>query len=66
MKKVLKEAAKMLLAVALGLIYMWFLLSFKWCFDDMSTAEKVVGIAYGFVMVPMYYGIKALGRYLLR
>ena len=41
--------------LVLGLIYLWFLLSFKWSIEDMSTLEKCVGIVYGFVMVPVYY-----------
>ena len=55
MKQFLKEVAKMAIAVVLGLIYLWFLLSFKWSIEDMSTLEKCVGIVYGFVMVPVYY-----------
>ena len=55
MKRVLKEVAKMAIAIVLGLIYMWFVLSFKWSIEDMSTLEKCVGIVYGFVMVPVYY-----------
>lgn len=66
MNTIMKEAAKMLVALVLGLIYMWFALSFAWSFDDMSTAEKAFGIVYGFMMIPMYEGLKALGRYLLR
>lgn len=55
MKKVLKAGMRFLIAVAMGLVYMWFLLSFKWSLDDMSTLEKCVGIVYSFVMVPMYF-----------
>lgn len=55
MKQFLKEVAKMAIAVMLGLIYVWFLLSFKWSIEDMTTLEKCVGIVYGVVMVPVYY-----------
>ena len=65
MEKFLIEAAKMLLAVMLGLVYIWFILSFKWSFDDMSTAEKIIGIVYAFVMIPLYEGIKYVGRKLM-
>lgn len=58
MRNILKEVAKMSIAFVLGIIYMWFALSFAWSLDDMSTAEKVAGIAYGFAMIPMYEGIK--------
>lgn len=62
MKKVLTETAKMLFALALGLIYMWFALSFAWSLDDMSTAEKVAGVIYCFAVMPIYEGIKRLLR----
>ena len=55
MKKVLKAGIRFLIAITMGLVYMWFLLSFAWSIDDMSTLEKCVGIVYGFVMVPLYY-----------
>ena len=55
MKQFLKEVAKMAVAVVLGLIYLWFLLSFKWSIEDMSTLEKCAGIVYCLVMVPVYY-----------
>ena len=45
--KIMKAAVRFLIALVMGLIYMWFLLSFKWSLDDMSTIEKVVGIVYG-------------------
>ena len=62
MKTFLNEAAKLAIAVVLGMVCLWFLLSFKWSLDEMSTLEKVVGVVYGFVMVPLYCGIKkALG-----
>ncbi len=62
MKKIFKEAVKMLLAVVLGLVYMWFALSFAWSLDDMSVAEKIAGVAYAFLMMPIYEGIKRLLR----
>ena len=60
MKKVLNEMSKFSIALVLVLIYMWFFMSFAWSLDDMSTAEKVSGIVYGFAMVPMYELIKKL------
>lgn len=62
MKKIFKEAVKMLVAVVLGLVYMWFALSFAWSLDDMSVVEKIVGVAYAFLMMPIYEGIKRLLR----
>lgn len=55
MKKVLKAGIRFLIAITMGLVYMWFLLSFKWSLDDMSTLEKCIGIVYSFAMVPGYY-----------
>lgn len=60
MKKVLNEVAKFSIAFVLGLIYMWFFLSFGWSLDEMSSAEKVAGIIYSFAMIPMYYVIKKM------
>lgn len=62
MRKVLNEAAKFSVAVVLGLIYVWFMLSFAWSLDDMSTAEKVAGVIYCFAVMPIYEGIKRLLR----
>lgn len=62
MKKVLNEVSKFSIALVLGLIYMWFALSFAWSLDDMSTAEKVAGVMYGFLMIPMYEGVKRVLR----
>lgn len=53
MKKVLKAGVRFLIAIILGLVYMWFLLT--WSLDEMSLLEKCLGIIYGFVMVPLYY-----------
>ena len=55
MKKVLKAGVRFLIAIMMGLVYMWFLLSFKWSLDDMSTLEKCIGIVYSLAMVPGYY-----------
>lgn len=52
----------MLVAVVLGLVYMWFALSFAWSLGDMSVAEKIAGVAYAFLMMPIYEGIKKLLR----
>lgn len=62
MTRICKEVAKMLTAVVLCLVYLWFALSFVWSLDDMSVAEKVVGVAYLFLMVPLYEGAKRLLR----
>lgn len=62
MKKFFKEVAKMLIAVLLGLVYMWFVLSYAWSLDEMSMAEKVMGVVYAIMMMPMYYGIKKVLR----
>lgn len=52
----------MLVAVMLGLVYMWFVLSFAWSLDDMSMAERSMGVAFTFLMMPIYEGIKKLLR----
>lgn len=65
MKTIIRESAKMIIALMLGFVGMWFVLSFAWSFDEMSVAEKVTGVVYGILMVPMYYAIKAIGRDLL-
>lgn len=54
MKTLLKELARISIALVLFLVYAWFLLSFAWSIDEMSQLEKCVGIVYGFVMVPLY------------
>lgn len=54
------EAVKIPVAAVLGLVYIWFALSFAWSLDDMSVAEKVLGVAYAFLMMPIYEGIKRL------
>lgn len=58
MKKFFNELAKVAIAIVLGLIGMWFLLSFSWSHDEMSMAEKVAGVLYSMVALPCYYGIK--------
>ena len=60
--KIMKAAVRFLIAFVMGLIYMWFLLSFKWSIDDMSTIEKVVGIVYAIVMVPGYFKLTEVMR----
>lgn len=52
----------MLIVMMLGLVYMWFVLSFAWSLDDMSVTEKIAGVAYAFLMMPIYEGIKRLLR----
>lgn len=62
MKNVLKSMAKLVIALVLGIIYMWFVLIFKWSIDEMSLLERIIGIVYIFAMMPLYYGIKRLFR----
>lgn len=50
----------MLVAVVLGLVYVWFVLSFAWNLDDMSMTEMIMGVAYVLLMMPMYEGVKRL------
>ena len=54
MKTLLKELARISIAIVMSLVYAWFLLSFAWSIDEMSQLEKFAGIVYGFVMVPLY------------
>lgn len=58
MKSVLNELIKVAIALVLGLVFMWFLLSLSWSRDEMSVAERVVGVVYMMLAVPCYYGIK--------
>ena len=60
MMKVMKAGMRFLVALLLGLVYMWFALSFAWSLDDMSTLEKCVGIVYAFAMVPVYFKLTAV------
>ena len=53
---------KALVALSLGVFFMWFLLSFGWSGDEMSVSEQILGVVYGFVMVPLYEGIKKVMR----
>lgn len=62
MKKLLQEMIKALVALSLGVFFMWFLLSFGWSGDEMSVSEQILGVVYGFVMVPLYEGIKKVMR----
>ena len=52
----------MSVALVLGLVGMWFVLSFAWSADEMTVAEKAAGVVYGILMMPMYEGIKRILR----
>lgn len=58
MEKIISETLKMVVALVLGLVCMWIVLSFAWSADEMSVAEKVAGVIYIILMVPLYEGIK--------
>lgn len=58
MKSIMNEMAKTAIALVLGLIGMWFLLSFAWSADEMSVAEKAAAVIWSILVVPMYEGIK--------
>ena len=62
MKTIFSETVKTVVALVLGLVGMWFVLSFAWSLDEMSVAEKAAGVVYGILMVPMYEGIKRVLR----
>lgn len=62
MKTIISETVKTVVALVLGLVGMWFVLSFAWSLDEMSVAEKAAGVVYGILMVPMYEGIKRVLR----
>ncbi len=62
MKKIYSETLKTVVALLLGLVCMWFVLSFAWSAEEMSVAEKAAGVVYGILMVPMYEGIKCVLR----
>lgn len=54
MKRFMKAVLRFMLAFLLGVVGMWFVLSFAWSSDEMSVAEKAVGVVYGILMVPLY------------
>ena len=62
MKKIISETLKMSFALLLGLVGMWFVLSFAWSADEMSVAEKAAGVVFFILMVPLYEGIKRVLR----
>lgn len=62
MKKSLKESVSFVLAVVLGLVALWFVLSLSWSSAEMGVCEKVAGVLYLAVMVPVYVWVcRALG-----
>ena len=58
MKRLFKELAKVILMVILGLPALFWVFSFHWSYEDMSTLEKTIAIIYFAAMIPLYYGIK--------
>lgn len=62
MKGVIKTSGKLLLAVVLGVVYMWFALSFAWSAEEMSTTERFIGVVYCCSAYLMYDGLKGLLR----
>jgi len=62
MKKIISETLKILVALLLSLLGVWFVLSFAWSSDDMSLTEKCIGVLYCMLMMPLYEGIKRVLR----
>ena len=62
MKTIISETVKTVVALVLGLVGMWFVLSFVWSADEMSVAEKAAGVLWSILVVPMYEGIKRVLR----
>ena len=62
MKTIISETLKMAVALVLGLVGMWLVLSFAWSADEMSVAEKAAGVVYFILMMPLYEGIKCVLR----
>lgn len=62
MKTIISETVKTVVALVLGLVGMWFVLSFAWSADEMSVAEKAAGVIWSILVVPMYEGIKRVLR----
>ena len=62
MKTIISETLKMAVALVLGLVGMWFVLSFAWSAEEMSVAEKAAGVVYFILMMPLYEGIKCVLR----
>lgn len=57
MKRMMKEAAKTAAGVVLGLVYLWFVMSFAWSQEAMSGIEQAAGFVYMIAVVPLYWGI---------
>ncbi len=62
MKKIYSETLKMSVALVLGLVCMWFVLSFAWSAEEMTVAEAAAGVVYFILMVPLYERIKCVLR----
>lgn len=62
MRRAIKTLGKLLLAVVLGLVYIWFALSFAWSAEEMSTTERFIGVVYCCSACPIYYALKCLLR----
>lgn len=54
MKRVLNEIAKIIIAFSLLVLYVWFVVSFAWSKEDMTSLEKFIGVVYGFAVIPLY------------
>lgn len=50
----MKVVAKMAIGIVLCFIYMWFMMNYMCFSEEMSTLEKLVGVVYGFAMIPLY------------
>ena len=57
MKNIMQVFMKLFVSTVLGFVFMYFMLSFCWSASDMSSAEKITGIVYCMLVLPLYYGL---------
>lgn len=58
MNSLLNEIAKVAIVWVLGLVYLWFFMSFVFSFSEMSVAEMAAGVTYALCTVPLYEKLK--------
>ena len=60
MKRILKETAKLAAGLVIGMLCVWFMLSFQWSSDEMSPGEKILGVLVLASALPLYWWIREL------
>ncbi len=57
-KKFASKALQVLLALVLGMVYIYVCLSLAWSWEELSAVEKALVVAYLFCVLPLYYMVK--------